>query len=55
VSYEKTEFAKFFQASWEPCLRAVIASTLIVAGAPLSCTTMPDHGRHPDDGPSGQS
>jgi hypothetical protein len=32
-----------------------ISFTLIVAGAPLSCTTMPDHGRHPDDGPSGPS
>jgi hypothetical protein len=27
VSQEKTEFAEFFQASWEPCLRAVAAST----------------------------
>jgi RNA polymerase sigma factor (sigma-70 family) len=27
VSHEQTEFAEFFQASWEPCLRAVIAST----------------------------
>jgi RNA polymerase sigma factor (sigma-70 family) len=27
VSHEKTEFAEFFQASWEPCLRAVVAST----------------------------
>jgi RNA polymerase sigma-70 factor (ECF subfamily) len=27
VSREKTEFAAFFQASWEPCLRAVAAST----------------------------
>jgi RNA polymerase sigma factor (sigma-70 family) len=27
VSQDKTEFAEFFQASWEPCLRAVIAST----------------------------
>jgi RNA polymerase sigma factor (sigma-70 family) len=27
VSQEKTEFAEFFQASWEPCLRAVVAST----------------------------
>jgi RNA polymerase sigma factor (sigma-70 family) len=27
VSREKTEFAEFFQASWEPCLRAVVAST----------------------------
>jgi RNA polymerase sigma factor (sigma-70 family) len=27
VSREETEFAEFFQASWEPCLRAVIAST----------------------------
>jgi hypothetical protein len=32
-----------------------ISFTLIVADAPLSCTTMPDQGRHPDDGPSGQS
>jgi DNA-directed RNA polymerase specialized sigma24 family protein len=124
VSREETEFAEFFQASWEPCLMAVVASTgsvqlaedqvaeafarawlswrkvrrhpaprawvvrtalnagaswwrrrrrllscpdrqdpndreisftLIVAGAPLSCTSIPDHGPHPDDGPSGQS
>ena len=27
MSHEKTEFAEFFQASWEPCLRAVAAST----------------------------
>lgn len=27
MSHEKTEFAEFFQASWEPCLRAVVAST----------------------------
>jgi RNA polymerase sigma factor (sigma-70 family) len=27
VSREKTEFAEFFQASWEPCLRAVVAAT----------------------------
>ncbi len=27
MSREKTEFAEFFQASWEPCLRAVAAST----------------------------
>ena len=27
MSREKTEFAEFFQASWEPCLRAVVAST----------------------------
>ncbi|MGB6578086.1 MAG: hypothetical protein WBF34_09205 [Streptosporangiaceae bacterium] len=27
MSRDKTEFAEFFQASWEPCLRAVIAST----------------------------
>jgi RNA polymerase sigma factor (sigma-70 family) len=27
VSREKTEFAEFFQTSWEPCLRAVVAST----------------------------
>jgi DNA-directed RNA polymerase specialized sigma24 family protein len=25
VSSEQTEFAEFFQASWEPCLRAVLA------------------------------
>jgi RNA polymerase sigma-70 factor (ECF subfamily) len=29
VSSQETEFAEFFQASWEPCLRAVVA----VAGA----------------------
>jgi RNA polymerase sigma factor (sigma-70 family) len=27
VSHENAEFAEFFQASWEPCLRAVVAST----------------------------
>ena len=27
MSQDKTEFAEFFQASWEPCLRAVVAST----------------------------
>ena len=27
MSREKTEFAEFFEASWEPCLRAVAAST----------------------------
>ena len=27
MSREKTEFAEFFQASWEPSLRAVVAST----------------------------
>lgn len=27
MSHEETEFAEFFQASWEPCLRAVVAST----------------------------
>ncbi|HYB14260.1 MAG TPA: hypothetical protein VEF71_02135, partial [Streptosporangiaceae bacterium] len=32
-----------------------ISFTLIVAGAPLICTSIPDHGPHPDDGPSGQS
>jgi RNA polymerase sigma-70 factor (ECF subfamily) len=30
VSNQQTEFADFFQASWEPCLRAVVA----VAGGP---------------------
>ena len=30
MSNRKTEFADFFQASWEPCLRAVVA----VVGAP---------------------
>jgi len=30
VSNEQTEFAEFFRASWEPCLRAVVA----VAGGP---------------------
>lgn len=29
-----------------------ISFTLIVAGAPLTCTSIPDHGPHPDDGPS---
>ncbi len=27
MSHEKTGFAEFFQASWDPCLRAVAAST----------------------------
>jgi len=27
VSHDQTEFAEFFQDGWEPCLRAVIAST----------------------------
>jgi RNA polymerase sigma-70 factor (sigma-E family) len=27
VSQEQTEFAEFFASSWEPCLRAVVAST----------------------------
>ncbi len=27
MSHEETEFAEFFQASWEPCLRAVVAGT----------------------------
>jgi RNA polymerase sigma-70 factor (sigma-E family) len=27
VSNEQTEFAAFFQASWDPCLRAVVAVT----------------------------
>ena len=27
MGHEKTEFAEFFQASWEPCLMAVAAST----------------------------
>jgi DNA-directed RNA polymerase specialized sigma24 family protein len=27
VSHHQTEFAEFFQDSWEPCLRAVVAST----------------------------
>jgi len=27
VSRENTEFSEFFQASWEPCLRAAAAST----------------------------
>jgi RNA polymerase sigma-70 factor (sigma-E family) len=30
VSVEQTEFAEFFRASWEPCLRAVVA----VVGSP---------------------
>ena len=30
VSNEQAEFADFFRASWEPCLRAVLA----VAGSP---------------------
>ena len=30
MSNERTEFAEFFQASWEPCLRAVLA----VVGSP---------------------
>jgi DNA-directed RNA polymerase specialized sigma24 family protein len=30
VSNEQTEFAEFFQTSWEPCLRAVVA----VVGSP---------------------
>jgi RNA polymerase sigma-70 factor (sigma-E family) len=30
VSNEQTEFAEFFRASWEPCLRAVVA----VVGSP---------------------
>lgn len=30
MSNEQTEFAEFFRASWEPCLRAVVA----VAGSP---------------------
>ena len=25
MSNEQTEFAEFFRASWEPCLRAVVA------------------------------
>jgi len=32
VSNEQTEFAEFFRASWEPCLRAVVA----VVGSPQS-------------------
>jgi hypothetical protein len=32
-----------------------ISFTLIVTGAPLTCTSIPDHGPHSDDGPSGQS
>jgi RNA polymerase sigma-70 factor (sigma-E family) len=32
VSNEHTEFAEFFRASWEPCLRAVVA----VVGSPQS-------------------
>jgi hypothetical protein len=27
VSHDETEFAEFFQASWDPCLRAVGAGT----------------------------
>jgi RNA polymerase sigma-70 factor (ECF subfamily) len=27
VRHERTEFAEFFQASWEPCLKAVVAAT----------------------------
>lgn len=27
MGHEKTEFAEFFQDSWEPCLTAVVAST----------------------------
>jgi RNA polymerase sigma factor (sigma-70 family) len=27
VGHQQTEFAEFFQASWEPCLKAVVAST----------------------------
>jgi len=27
VSHERAEFAEFFEASWEPCLKAVVAST----------------------------
>jgi hypothetical protein len=30
VNHEQAEFAEFFQASWEPCLRAVVA----VVGSP---------------------
>jgi hypothetical protein len=30
VSNQQTEFADFFQASWEPCLRALVA----VVGSP---------------------
>ena len=30
-----------------------ISFTLIVAGAPLTCTSMPDHGPHGNDGPQG--
>jgi hypothetical protein len=29
-----------------------ISFTLIVTGAPLTCTSIPDNGPHPDDGPS---
>ena len=32
MSNEQTEFAEFFRASWEPCLRAVVA----VVGSPQS-------------------
>jgi hypothetical protein len=27
VSHDEAEFAVFFEASWDPCLRAVAAST----------------------------
>jgi RNA polymerase sigma-70 factor (sigma-E family) len=27
VSHDQAEFAEFFQASWDPCMRAVMAST----------------------------
>ncbi|HEY2553598.1 MAG TPA: SigE family RNA polymerase sigma factor [Streptosporangiaceae bacterium] len=27
MSHDETEFARFFEASWEPCMRAVAAST----------------------------
>ena len=30
MSHQQTEFADFFRASWEPCVRAVVA----VAGSP---------------------
>jgi RNA polymerase sigma-70 factor (sigma-E family) len=33
VSNEQTEFAEFFRASWEPCLRAVVA---VVGSAQLA-------------------
>ena len=29
VSQDNAEFAEFFAASWDPCLRAVAASTAI--------------------------